>query len=125
MGLFDFLKPKKTGLDDNLSQLLNAFFPKGETDINAGTDELLLILNSKIDRKEARNIFVKSVSMSRVASKFDKERLTNHLQGYCLQNFNEAQLDKFFNYLTALTVAMSVHGSSPIDVKRDGEAYVW
>ena len=125
MGLFDFLKPKKTELDNSLSQLLKAFFPKGETDINAGTDELLLILNNKIDRKEAREIFVKSVSMSRVASKFDKERLINHLNGYCIQHFNEAQLDKFFNYLTALTVAMSVHGSSPIDIKRDGDAYVW
>ena len=30
MGLFDFLKPKKAELDDNLSQLLKAFFPKGE-----------------------------------------------------------------------------------------------
>jgi hypothetical protein len=124
MGPFDFLKPKKIGLNDNLSQLLNTFFQKGETDINAGKDELIFILNSKIDRKEARNIFVKSVSMSRVASKFHKERLTNHFQGYCLQNFNGAQLDKFFNYLTALTVAISIHCSSPIDVKSDGEAYV-
>lgn len=125
MGLFDFLKPKKSNLDSNLSQLLNTFFPKGETDINAGTDELLLILNNKIDRKEARNIFVKSVSMSRVASKFNKERLINHLNGYCLQHFNETQLDKFFDYLTALTVAMSIHGSSPVEIKRDGDAYVW
>lgn len=125
MGLFDFLKPKKTELDNNLSQLLNAFFPKGETDINAGTDELLLILNNSINRREARNIFVKSVSMSRVASKFDKERLVNHLKGYSLQHFNESQLDKFFNYLTALTVAMSMHASSPVEIKRDGDAYVW
>jgi hypothetical protein len=125
MGLFDFLKPKKTELDNNLSQLLNAFFPKGETDINAGTDELLLILNNSINRSEARNIFVKSVSMSRVASKFDKERLVNHLKGYSLQYFNESQLDKFFNYLTALTVAMSMHASSPVEIKRDGDAYVW
>jgi len=34
---------------------------------------LLLILNNSIDKNEARNIFVKSVSMSRVASNFDKE----------------------------------------------------
>ena len=125
MGLFDFLKPKKTELDDNLSQLLKAFFPKGETDISAGTNELLLILNNTIDKNEARNIFVKSVSMSRVASNFDKERLVNHLRGYCLQHFNEKQLDKFFDYLTALTVAMKVHGSSPVEIKRDGDAYVW
>lgn len=82
-------------------------------------------MNNIIDRKEARAIFVKSVSMSRVASKFDKERLFNHLKGYCTQHFNEAQLDMFFNYLTALTVALSAHGSSPIDIKRNGEAYVW
>lgn len=125
MGLFDFLKPKKTELDNNLSQLLKAFFPKGETDINAGTNELLLILNNSIDKNEARSIFVKSVSMSRVASNFDKERLVNHLRGYCLQHFNEKQLDNFFDYLTALTVAMKVHGSSPVEIKRDGEGYAW
>ena len=125
MGLFDFLKPKKTELDDNLSQLLKTFFPKGETDITAGTNELLLILNNSINKNEARNIFVKSVSISRVASNFDKERLVKHLDGYYLQHFNEQQLDKFFNYLTALTVAMKVHGSSPVEIKRDGDAYVW
>jgi hypothetical protein len=74
---------------------------------------------------EARNIFVKSVSISRVSSNFDKQRLVNHLKGYCLQHFNEKQLDKFFDYLTALTVAMKVHGSSPVEIKRDGDAYVW
>src|SRR5690606_4839493 len=125
MGLFDFLKPKKTELDENLSQLLKAFFPKGETDINAGTNELLFILNNTIGMHEARNIFVKSVSISRVSSNFDKQRLVNHLKGYCLQHFNEKQLDKSFDYLTALTVAMKVHGSSPVEIKRDGDAYVW
>ncbi len=123
MGLFDFLKPKKTQLDDNHSQLLKAFFPKGETDINTGTNELLLILNNAIDNSEARNIFIKSVSISRIASKFDKERLVNHLRGYCLQHFNEKQLDKFFDYLTALTVAMKVNGSSPVEIKREGDGY--
>lgn len=125
MGLFDFLKPKKTELDNNLSQLLKTFFPKGEMDINAGTNELLLILNNSINKNEARNIFIKSVSLSRVASNFDKERIINHLDGYCLQHFNEKQLDKFFNYLTALAVAMKVHGSSPVEIKRNGDAYVW
>jgi len=125
MGLFDFLKSKKTELDDNLPQMLKSFFPKGETDITAGTNELLSILDNSIDKNEARNIFIKSVSMSRVASNFDKERLVKHLGGYCLHHFNEQQLDKFYNYLTALTVAMKVYGSSPVEIKRDGDAYVW
>lgn len=125
MGLFDFLKPKKDSLNDNLSQMLNAFFPKGETDINAGTDELLLILNNKIDRKLARDIFVKSVSMSRISAKFDRERVVNHLRGYCLQHFNDEQIDRFLTYLNTLTMALAIHGSPPSQVKRQGEGYAW
>jgi hypothetical protein len=124
MGLFDFLKPKKKEIDDNLSQILKSFFPKGETDINAGTNELLLICNNSIDNNEARNIFVKSVSI-RVASNFDKERIVNDLRGYCLQIFNEKHLDNFFDYLTALKVAMKIYCSSLVEIKRNGEGYVW
>jgi hypothetical protein len=125
MGLFNFKKNKKTELNDNLAKMLNAFFPKGETDINAGTDEVLLILNNKISRDEARNILVKSVAISRISEKFEKERLISHLNGYCIHHFNNAQIDKFFNYLTALSIAMKIHGSTPVEIKRDGDSYVW
>lgn len=125
MGLFNFKKNKKTKLNDNLAKMLNAFFPKGETDINAGTDEVLLILNNKISRDEARNILVKSVAISRISEKFDKERLISHLNGYCIHHFNNAQIDKFFNYLTTLSIAMKIHGSTPAEIKRDGDSYVW
>ncbi len=125
MGLFNFKKNKKTELNDNLAKMLNAFFPKGETDINAGTDEVLLILNNKIKRDEARNILVKSVAISRISEKFEKERLISHLNGYCIHHFNDAQIDKFFNYLTALAIAMKIHGSTPVEIKRDGDSYVW
>lgn len=125
MGLFDFLKPKKDSLNDNLSQMLSTFFPKGETDINTGTDELLQILNNKIERKLARDIFVKSVSMSRISAKFDRERLVNHLRGYCLQHFNDEQIDRFLTYLNTLTMALAIHGSPPSQVKRKGDGYAW
>ena len=125
MGLFNFKKNKKTELNDNLAKMLNAFFPKGETDINAGTDEVLLILNNKINREEARNILVKSVAISRISEKFEKERLISQLKGYCIHHFNDAQIDKFFNYLTALAIAMKIHGSTPVEIKRDGDSYVW
>ena len=125
MGLFNFKKNKKTELNDNLAKMLNAFFPKGEPDINAGAEEVLLILNNKISRDEARNILVKSVAISRISEKFEKERLISHLNGYCIHHFNNAQIDKFFNYLTALSIAMKIHGSTPVDIKRDGDSYVW
>ena len=86
-------------------------------------DELLLILNNKIDRNVARDIFVKSVSMSRIASKFDMDRLVNHLRVYCLQHFNDEQINKFLSYLNTLTMALTIHGSPPSQVKRQGEGY--
>ncbi|MFZ4590646.1 MAG: hypothetical protein ACOYN6_06590 [Ignavibacteria bacterium] len=45
MGIFNFLKPKPSKIDEMMHQLSNEMFPKGEKDINACVDELLFILN--------------------------------------------------------------------------------
>lgn len=126
MGLFDFFKPEqKSELGETFTHLYNSFFPKGEKDINSTIDELLYILNNKISRTEAKNIIVKSVAISRIAQKFDKDRLKAHLAGYCLQHFNEKQLEQFYNYLVALAAAMKIHRATPSEVRRQGEAYMW
>jgi hypothetical protein len=124
MGLFDFLKPKKNNeLNDTLAHMLNSFFPKGEKDINAVTDELLRILNNRIGREEARNIAVKSVSISRISEKFDEDRLKAHLKGYCLHHFNDKQVKQFHGYLAFLTVADVMFRKTPSEVKCDGDMY--
>lgn len=125
MGLFDFFKPKKNELKDNLAHIFNSYFPKGEKDINAGTDELLFILNNKISRYEAKNIFIKSVTLSRIAEKFDKGRLKVHLSRYCLHYFNENQINKFYDYLVALSAAMMSHRRTPSEVIKKGDDYRW
>jgi hypothetical protein len=125
MGLFDFFKPKQNSLSIKLQQIINEFFPKGEIDIQAGTAELLFILNNSISQGEARNILIKSVALSRISEQFTKERLKTHLAGYCIQYFNDKQIEKFHGYLAAIAVAMEVHGSTPSDVKRNGDGYFW
>lgn len=125
MGLFDFLKPKKNEFKDTLSQLVNSYFPKGEKDINAGTEELLYILNNSIDKSEAKVIFIQSFAMCQLSEKFDKEDLKAHLKGYCIQHFNEAQIGKFYGYLTALTAAKMIHKKTPSEVIRRGDSYFW
>jgi hypothetical protein len=126
MGLFDFFKPKQSDLSIKLQQMINDFFPKGEKDIQAGTDELLFILDNRISQSEARNILIKSVALSRISEQqFNKERLKTHLAGYCIQYFNDKQIEKFHGYLGALTVAMKIHGSTPSEVKRNGNGYFW
>ena len=125
MGLFDFLKPKKDNLNDEMGNIFNSFFPKGEKDINAATDELLHILNNKIARDEAKNIIVKSIAISRISESFDLDRLKTHLAGYCLHLFNESQLKKYFSYLVALTAAMLVNRKTPSEVRREGDVYLW
>ena len=99
MGFFDFFKSKKKPGNELLESLTNSLFPKGIKDIQAGTNELLYILNNKIDSSIAENIFVKSSAISRIAKDFDKERLKLHLSGYCIQYFNDSQIDKYYNYL--------------------------
>lgn len=125
MGLFDFLKPKKNPMDEVYQKMMNSTFPKGDKDINAATDELLHILNNKVGREEAKGIVLKSVAISRISKEFSKERLKQHLAGYCLHHFNDSQVEKFHSYLTALSAAMMIHQRTPSEVRREGEAYVW
>jgi hypothetical protein len=112
-------------MNDMMAQMSASIFPKGEKDINAVTDEILLILHNKINRKEATNIALKSVFISRMSKEFDIERLKAHLAGYCLQYFNDDQVKKLHDYLTALSAAMMIHRRTPSEVRRDGDAYVW
>lgn len=125
MGLFDFFKSEKNDLDDNLSQLINKFFPKGKKDINAGTQELMRILDNSIPEAEARNIFIKSVAISRISENFDEERLRDHLSGYCIEYFDKEKIKQFLSYLIALKAAMMLHQRTPSEVQRDGDSYSW
>ncbi|GEM_PF-1441217 len=125
MGLFDFLKPKKNPMEEMMEKISNSIFPKGEKDIDAGTKELLYILNYKIDYDTAKSIFLRSAVISRISEKFDKERLKTHLAGYCLQHFSDEQVEKFHEYLIALSAAMMIHRRTPSEVRREGDTYVW
>jgi hypothetical protein len=124
--LFGFLKKeKKDPIIEYVKKMTDSIYPKGEKDINAGTSELLFILDNKIDRESARSILIKSVMISRLSPNFNKERLKSHLAGYCLQHFNDNELDKYYNYLVALTMAMLINRKPPSEVIRDGNSYVW
>lgn len=125
MGLFDFLKPKKSELNDSMAHLHASIFPKGEKDMNAVTEELLLILNNKINKNEATDIALKAIAISRISQNFNRDRLKSHLAGYCLHHFNDRQIDKFYNYLAALSTAWTIHQRTPSEVKRVGDDYLW
>ena len=125
MGFFDFLKPKKNSLQDNLGKLQLMIFPKGEADIRAATNELLLILNNKISSSEAKDIVVKATSLAHIAQNFDENRLKSHLSGYCIHHFNDEQFEKFYSYVRSLLLAKTIHGKSAVDVKRMGDGYAW
>jgi hypothetical protein len=125
MGLFDFLTPKKSSLQDNLEKLQQMIFPKGEADIEAATNELLLILDNKIGSIEAKDIVVKSTAIAHISQNFDETRLRNHLSGYCIHHFNDEQFEKFYSYVRSLLIAKTIHGKSAVDVKRMGNGYAW
>jgi len=125
MGLFDFLNPSKRKTNKIFEKIHNEILPNGDTDIDAGVKELMIILNGKIDANEAENIIMKSVYISRVTENFDKERLRRHLQGYCLQHFNENQLEQFYRYLFALNAAKIINGKGPSGVKKVNGKYSW
>jgi hypothetical protein len=60
MGFFDFLKPKRNEALDAAQAMLKQVFPNGEIDYQAGTAEVLHILNNSVSKEIARNIFTKS-----------------------------------------------------------------
>lgn len=125
MGLFNFKKSKKKSeLNEMLAQMNAKIFPKGEKDKNAVADAVLFILNNKVSREEARNIGVKSVAISRISKEFSKERLKQHLAGYCLQHFNDKQIETFHGYLSLLTIADMMFRKTPSEVVRQGGTWV-
>lgn len=127
MGFFSFFKKntKNSDLDNILSQFNKENFPQGNKDIDAGTKEVLFILNDKIPESEARTIFLRSFAISRISNQFDCNRLKQHLSGYCLQHFTDNQVDKLFTYLKALNAAKILHGRTPADITRNGDTYIW
>jgi hypothetical protein len=125
MGLFDFFKPKKPKIKEVFEKISNQMFPKGEKDINAGADELMRILKNKINKDLAKNIFLKSMAISKIVENFDEERLRMHLGGYCLEYFTTDEVKFFHSYLMALNAAMRIHGKTPSEVTREGEIYYW
>jgi hypothetical protein len=125
MGFFDFLKPKKSASDELMEKMANSMFPKGQKDIQAGTKEVLRILQHRIDEETAQSIFLKSSGISRIAQNFDEERLRLHLSGYCLQYFTDEQVQELFWYLQALSAAMLINGKTPSEVKYEGGKYFW
>jgi hypothetical protein len=131
MGFFDFFKPKKNEALEAANAMLKQVFPNGELDYEAGTNEILEILNFKISRDVARNIFVKSTMICRIVSskkdvesKFDFDRLKLHLSGYCIEHFSDDQIHQLHGYQVSL-LAASLFGISPKDVRKTGSGYAW
>ena len=123
MGFFDFLKPKKSKLQDSLKQLGASIFPKGEKDINAVAIEIQRILNNKIGMNEAVDIAIKATTISRISETFDEDRLKFHLSGYCIHLFNDAQIKQLYSYLVFLSVAATLYRKTPSEVICNGDIY--
>ena len=124
MGFFDFLKPKPSPLNDMLAHMAAKIFPKGQKDKDAVTDALLYILNNKIRRSEAQDIAFRSIAISRISEDFSKERLKQHLAGYCLQHFNDKQIETFHGYLAFLIIADMMFRKTPSELVRQGDTWV-
>jgi hypothetical protein len=128
MGFFDFFKKKPDPIQEMRDKMFNQMFPKGDKDILAATNQLLNILNHSIPLNEAKSIITKSYIICLLASekdKFDKERLKLHLSGYCIQHFDEKQLDEFYNYIMAINSARIFSGRTPSEVRKQGDTYLW
>lgn len=92
----------KNELISSAEKMQKEIFPNGQIDIDEGTKKLLQILNNNIDKKTAKNIFVKSSSICYITSMkgtFSVERLKQHLEPYALDYFNDNTLSLFYDYI--------------------------
>jgi len=92
----------KNELQNLMERMQREIFPNGKNDIDEGTKQILYILNHKVNKQTAQNIFVKSSSICYTASlngQFSKERLKQHLAPYALHYFEEETLAVFYEYL--------------------------
>lgn len=92
------------GAMGELVNLKNQIFPNGQKDINQGTRRLLDMLGNTITKKQAENIFVKSLGICHLTSlrePFSKERLRTHLEPYALHHFNEDTFDEFYEFIVS------------------------
>ncbi len=120
MGLFDFLKPKSSKSEEMLARMRAKLFPKGEKDINAVTDAVLLIFNNITSRDEAQNIALKSVFISNWETPFELQHLKQHLSGYPSHRFTDQQVQEFYIYLGILRIATELMRKTPSEVVHDG-----
>ena len=89
-------------INDLMKKMEKEFFPNGEKDIEEGTNELLRILNHRIDEKTARSILLKSSSICYTTSlndEFSIIRLKEHLAPYALHYFDNQALNDFYAHL--------------------------
>lgn len=125
MGLFDFLKPKKSIANNAFEKLSSSMFPNGNKDIEAGAEEVMNILENRVDKSTAKSILVKSVAISQIAENFDENRLIVHLEGYCIQYFDEVKMKQFYSFLRAIEEAALVSRKGASEIRRENEQYVW
>lgn len=100
MGLLNFFrKPIKTELQNTVDEIYKDLFPNGEKDLKTGIDFLLQLTSNKLSYKEARLIYIKSFSLSKISKDFSIERLTQHLNGQPIKYFSRKQIEEYFVFL--------------------------
>jgi predicted ATP-dependent Lon-type protease len=120
MGLFDFLKPKPSKKEELFERMSAEMFPRGEKDIKAVTDAVLLILNNVKSREDAKSIALKSMFISKMNRPFELDRLKEHLTGYSQYKFSDHQVQEFYNYIGFVIVATELMRKTPSNVVHDG-----
>jgi len=99
MGLFDlFNKNNKRELQNSNNEIFNDLFPNGEEDVKLGANYLIEILKNKVSYNEARFIYIKSFSLSKISNNFDIQRLKQHLYS-TNQSFSEKQIQDFYVFI--------------------------
>ncbi|MFW5879627.1 MAG: hypothetical protein ACOC22_04185 [bacterium] len=114
---------KASKRDNPLEEITKQIFPNGKSDIISGRNELLEILDHSISKKNAENIFVKSMTIAFLTKEFSVERLQIHLDGYCKGIFSNDELQKFHEYLTARKLALFM-GRPKVSKDQNGK-YSW
>ena len=108
MGLFDFLKPKRTPklpseLQNQVDIIAYASFPGGEKQIASETDELYILLKGKLSKNDTKKLLKRTKALLMIAEDKSKGRITRSIIASTNQKLNYQDAFLAYKFFTGIS----------------------
>jgi len=116
MGLFDFLKPKKTELEKTMEELDKNLFPGGNKQKMVGGQKILKITGPKFDLPTAVNIYVKAKVRFEISEDKTPDRHIPSIMIDAGQKISKNEAEKIFESVVLEKIGFSDNSGEEDDL---------